>query len=105
MRDDVGSELLELFVLRDKVRLAEQLDHRGFGSGYESVARRTLRAALLDATSAFDSQQLTRLVEVTINFFEGTLGVHHSGAGGVAELLYLRGGNRGLSFLRVLRLL
>ena len=45
--------------------------------------------------SALDAQELDGLVEVAVGLLQRLLGVHHPGAGGVAELLDVRGGEVG----------
>ena len=90
---DVGGELLELLVLRDEVGLAVELDHGAVGGGDETVGRAALGAALLDLGLALDAEQLGGLVLVAGGLLEGPLRSHHPGAGGVAELLDLSGGD------------
>src|SRR3954452_7281078 len=89
MRDDVVGELQELLVLRDEVRLAVELDDGAFRSRHQAGARGALSTTLLDLRGVLHPQDLSCLVEVAVGFLERSLGVHHPGAGGVAELLYV----------------
>src|SRR5579875_3576484 len=90
--DDVAGEGLELLVLRDEVGLGGELDHRALRGGDQAVGGGALGAALGGLRLALDAEDLERLVEVAVGLVESLLALHHSGAGGVAEALDVRGG-------------
>ena len=77
----------ELLVLGHEVGLGVELDDGGAVVGDQSGRRLALGAALGGLRRAGDAQDLDRLVEVAVGLGERLLGVHHPGAGGVAELL------------------
>src|SRR5262249_10471870 len=88
----VRGKLLELLALGDEVGLAVQLDHGALGCGDQAVGRGALGAALDRLGHALDPQDLGGLGEVAVGLLQSALGIHHSGAGGVAKLLDISGG-------------
>ena len=91
--DDLVGELDEALGLGDEVGLGVELDERAPGVGDQPGRRGALGAALGGLGRALDAQHLDGLVEVAVGLLEGLLGVHHPGAGGVAELLHICGGD------------
>ena len=88
---DLVGQRLEVGALGDEVGLAVELDQRAALGGDQAVGRVAL-GALADVLGALDAQELDGLVEVAVGLLERLLAVHHSGAGEVAELLDVGGG-------------
>ena len=81
-------------VLGDEVGLAVELEQRLAGVGDEAVGGGAA-GPLADVLGTLDAQELDGLVEVAVSLVERLLAVHHAGAGEVAELLDVRGGEVG----------
>src|SRR5690606_25527435 len=92
-------QLDELVVLGDEVGLGVELDDRAAVVGDQTGGGLTLGAALGGLCGTRDAEHLDRLVEISVGLGERLLGVHHAGAGGVAELLDLGGGDSHVLFL------
>ena len=95
--DDAVGEGDEPVALGDEVGLAVELEQRAAlalldDGGDEAVAGRA-PLALRDALEALDAQDLDGLVVVAVGLDEGVLAVGHARAGGLAELLDVRGGD------------
>src|SRR5664279_2776232 len=95
VRDDVARKRLELLVLSHEIGLRSQLDHRTLGGSDQPVGGYALLPTLGSLGLTLDSQDLQRLVELAIGLHERLLALHHPGAGGVAELLHIGGGELG----------
>ena len=78
----------ELLVLGDEVGLGTDVHQGSTGSGDQAVAGLAV-GTLGGLGSAGDAQNVNGLVEVAVGLRECLLGVHHAGAGGVAQLLDL----------------
>ena len=89
-------EGLERLVLRDRLRLAADGDHRA-GVALDPVADEALGGgapgALGDLRHALLAQERAGGLEVAAGLLERALRVHHRRAGGVAKLLHLGCGN------------
>src|SRR5699024_8539941 len=90
LRDLVG-ELDELGVLGHEVGLGVDLDHGVSGDGNEALGGGAL-SALADVLGALDAQNFDGLVKVAVGFDEGVLAGLHAGAGELAQLLDVGGG-------------
>ena len=91
--DDLLGELDEAVGLGDEVGLGVELDQRAALGGDQAGRRGALGATLGGLGGTLDAEHLDGLVEVAVGFLEGLLGVHHPGAGGVAELLDIGSGD------------
>jgi hypothetical protein len=95
LREDLAGQRDELVAFGDKVGLAVDLDERadavaGLGS-HEAVGRRAT-FALGDALETLDAQDLGGLVVVAVGLVQGSLDVHHAGAGRLAKRFDVSGG-------------
>ncbi len=82
----------ELGVLGDEVGLGGELDHSVAVRGDQAVAGLAV-GALRHLRRAGHPQDLDGGVEVAVGLGERLLGVHHSGAGGITELLHISSGD------------
>src|SRR3954451_20948245 len=91
---DLARKLLEVVGARDEVGLAVDLDQhadlpgRVDVGGDDALGSATL-GALLGLRGALHAQDLDGLVSVAVCLLEGALGVHHPGAGAIAQGLYV----------------
>ena len=81
---------MELFVLRNEVRLAVDFDGRTLGT-FNGNANKTFcsRAARFLGSSgkALGTQQIYCGFDIAIGFFKRLFGVHHAGAGKLTQFL------------------
>ena len=81
---------MELLVLRNEVRLAVDFDGGTLGT-FNGNANKTFcsRAARFLGSSgkALGTQQIYRGFDIAIGFFKRLFGVHHAGAGKLAQFL------------------
>ena len=91
--DDLLGELDEPVGLGDEVGLGVELDERAALGGDQTGRGGALGTTLGSLGGTLDAENLDGLVEVAVGFLERLLGVHHPGAGGVAELLDIGSGD------------
>ena len=92
VQGDLAGELEEVVVARDEVRLALDLDHHAdlavrVDVGGDRALRRRAPAPLRGGGLALHAKDLDGLVHVAGGLDERALGVHHRGAGALAERL------------------